>query len=183
MARRAGGKAAKRRRRSERISTNASADASKSVLPVAGSVRFRRRERMQGNRPRASSLRASGVRAIQEQCAGDATRRGDRAGGYAGVPAVFLQHTRVSSGGLTREQENLEVRGGIGIANQSVSIVSSQGSTTSNSSYPSWITQPTIVATDHGRNTSPVILHPLQPFPANFFVTHGTSSPSSTSYH
>jgi hypothetical protein len=31
------------------------------------------------------------------------------------------------------------------------------------------------------RNTPPAILHPLQ-FPANFFVTHGTSSPSS-SYH
>jgi hypothetical protein len=27
------------------------------------------------------------------------------------------------------------------------------------------------------------IFHPRQPFPANFFVTHGTSSPSSISYH
>jgi hypothetical protein len=32
------------------------------------------------------------------------------------------------------------------------------------------------------RNTSPAILHPLQPFPANFFVTHGISSPSSFSH-
>jgi hypothetical protein len=31
------------------------------------------------------------------------------------------------------------------------------------------------------RNTSPVNLHPLQ-FPASFFVTHGISSPSSSSY-
>jgi hypothetical protein len=37
---------------------------------------------------------------------------GAPAGGYAGVPTVFLQHTRVSSGGLAREQEDLEVRGG-----------------------------------------------------------------------
>jgi hypothetical protein len=53
-----------------------------------------------------------------------------------GVPTVFLQHTRVSSGGLTREQENPEVHGGVSIANQSGSTVSSQGSTTSSSSYP-----------------------------------------------
>jgi hypothetical protein len=70
---------------------------------VAGLTRFRRHVRVQGNRPRTSRLRASGVRAIQEQCAGDATGRGDPAGGYAGVPIVFLQHTRVSSGGLARE--------------------------------------------------------------------------------
>jgi hypothetical protein len=40
--------------------------------------------------------------------------------------------------------------------------------------------KPTIIATDHVRNISPVTFHPLQ-FPANFFVTHGISSPSSTS--
>jgi hypothetical protein len=62
---------------------------------------------MQGNGPRASRLRASGVRAVQEQCAGVATGRGDPAGGYAGVPTVFLLHTRVSSGGLACEQETL----------------------------------------------------------------------------
>jgi hypothetical protein len=34
------------------------------------------------------------------------------------VPTVFLQHTRVSGEGLVREQENPEVREGVGIANQ-----------------------------------------------------------------
>jgi hypothetical protein len=82
---------------------------------------------VQGNRPRVSGFRASGVRAVREQCAGDATGRGGPAGGYAGVPAVFQQHTRMSRGGSAREQENLEVRGGVGIANQSGSIVLSYG--------------------------------------------------------
>jgi hypothetical protein len=95
---------------------------------------------VQGNGPRASRSRASGVRAVQEQCAGDATGRGDPAGGYAGVPTVFQWHTCMSRGSSTREQEDLEVRGGVGIAYQSGSIISSQGSTTSNSSYPSLIT-------------------------------------------
>jgi hypothetical protein len=67
MAQRARGKAAKRRQRSKQIWTSASADASESVLPVADSARFRRRVRMQGNRPRASKLRANGVRAEPEQ--------------------------------------------------------------------------------------------------------------------
>jgi hypothetical protein len=62
---------------------------------------------VQGNRPRTSRLRASGVRAEREQRAGDATRRGDPAGGYAGVPTVFLQHTRVSSGGLAVSRKTL----------------------------------------------------------------------------
>jgi hypothetical protein len=34
---------------------------------VTGSARFRKRVRVQGNRPRASKLKASGVRAEQEQ--------------------------------------------------------------------------------------------------------------------
>jgi hypothetical protein len=129
------------------------------------------------------------------------------------VSTVFLQHTHVSSGGLAREQENPEVRGGIGIANQSGSIVSSHKSTTSSSSYSSLIVQarPQHLEETPGppppiepvrslytgtslpwqsrlppprvtmRNTSPTILHPLQPFPASF-VTHGISSPSSTSH-
>jgi hypothetical protein len=124
-----GGKcgAAKRRWRSRRIWTSASADARESVLSVAGSARFRRRVRVQGNGPRASRLRASDVRAVQEQCAGDATGPSDPAGGYAGVPTVFLQHTRVSSGALAHEQENPEVHGGVGIANQSGSIILSFG--------------------------------------------------------
>jgi hypothetical protein len=82
---------------------------------------------VQGNRPRASKLRASGVRAEREQRAGDATRRSDLARGYVGVPTVFLQHTRVSSGGLAREQESPEVRGGVGLANQFSSTVLSHG--------------------------------------------------------
>jgi hypothetical protein len=82
---------------------------------------------VQGNRPRASGLRANGVRAVQEHRAGDATKRGGPAGGYAGVPAVFQRHTRVSRGGSAREQENLEVRGGVDIANQSGSIILSHG--------------------------------------------------------
>jgi hypothetical protein len=77
------------------------------------------------------------VRAVQEQCASNATGCGDPVGGYAGVPTVFLQHTRVSSGGLAREQENPEVREGVGIANQSGLIGFFHESTTSSSSYPS----------------------------------------------
>jgi hypothetical protein len=72
-------------------------------------------------------LRASGVKAEREQRAGDAIGRGDPAGGYVGVPTVFLQHTRMSSGGfgLAREKENPEVRRGVAIANHSGFIVSS----------------------------------------------------------
>jgi hypothetical protein len=58
MAQWARGNTAKRRRRSERIWTSTSADASESVLPVADSARSRRHVRMQGNRLRASRLRA-----------------------------------------------------------------------------------------------------------------------------
>jgi hypothetical protein len=36
-----------------------------------------------------SRLRANGVRAVQEQRAGDATKRGGPAGGYADVPAML----------------------------------------------------------------------------------------------
>jgi hypothetical protein len=61
---------------------------------------------VQGNRSRASGLRASDVSTVQEQCAGDTTGRGDPAGSYASVPAVSQRHTRMSSGGLAREQEN-----------------------------------------------------------------------------
>jgi hypothetical protein len=74
---------------------------------VAGSARFRRCERVQGNGPRASKLRASGVRAEPEQRAGDATRRDGVAGGYAGVLTVFLHHTRMSSGGLAVSRKTL----------------------------------------------------------------------------
>jgi hypothetical protein len=43
------------------------------------------------------------------------------------VPAVFQQDSCMSSGGLAHEQENPMVRGGVGIANQSGSIVLSYG--------------------------------------------------------
>jgi hypothetical protein len=133
---------------------------------------------VQGNWPCASRLRASGVRAIQEQCAGDATGRGDPAGGYAGVPTVFLQHTCVSGGSSTREQEKLEVHEGVGIANQSSPTGFFLESTTSSSSYPSPIVRARPQVTTG--ITPSAILYPLQSL-ASFFVTHGTSSPSSTS--
>jgi hypothetical protein len=119
--------------------TGASAGASGSVLPVAGSARFRGCARVQGNRPRASRLRASGAGADRERSTGAAARYGGPAGGYAGVPAVFQRHTRMSRGDLAREQEDREVRGGVGLANQSGSIVSSHKSTASSSSYSSLI--------------------------------------------
>jgi hypothetical protein len=62
---------------------------------------------------------------------------------------VCREVTRGGRGSSTREQENPEVREGVGIANQFGSIVSSQGSTTSNSSYPSLIAQPTTITTGH----------------------------------
>jgi hypothetical protein len=81
--------------------------------------------------------------------AGAAHRRCDQARwscrrlrGYAGR---VLRHTRVSRGGLAHKQEDLEVREGVGIANQFGSIVSSQGSTTSSNSYPSGHSPPTTI--------------------------------------
>jgi hypothetical protein len=49
------------------------------------------------------------VDAVAEQKwrTGNATKRGDPAGGYAGVPTVFLQHTRVSSEGLAVSRKTL----------------------------------------------------------------------------
>jgi hypothetical protein len=72
-------------------------------LPVADSARFRRRVRVQDNRPRASRLKASGVRAKQKRRTGDAIRRGDPTGGYTSVPAVFQWHLYMSRGSSTRE--------------------------------------------------------------------------------
>jgi hypothetical protein len=94
---------------------------------------------VQDNRSRVSRLKASGVRAEQKQRTRDAIRRDDPTEGYASVPAVFQWHLCVSRGSSTREQEDLEIRGGIGIANQSGSVVSSQGSTTPSNSYLSSI--------------------------------------------
>jgi hypothetical protein len=98
----------------------------------------------------------------------------------------------VSRGSSTHEKENPKVRGGVSIATQSGSFVSSQGSTTSNSSYsssiararpqhleetpgpPSSLFDPCLPGTSSSwqnrlpqprvtvRNTPPTILHPLQ---------------------
>jgi hypothetical protein len=109
--------------------------------PAGGLARSRRRTRVsqQAMRGQARSPVVRG--AEREWRAGAAARRGGPAGGCAGMPAVFPQHTRVSRGGSVREQEDPAVRGGVGIASRSGSIISSQGSTTSSSSYPSPITQ------------------------------------------
>jgi hypothetical protein len=61
---------------------------------------------------------------------------------------VSAAHTR-EQWRLSCEQENPEVHGGVGIANQSGSIVFSHEFTTSSSSYPSLITQPTTVTTGY----------------------------------
>jgi hypothetical protein len=53
--------AAKQKRSFERIWTSTSVDTSKSVLPVAGSARFHRRERVQDYGPHASRSRAKGA--------------------------------------------------------------------------------------------------------------------------
>jgi hypothetical protein len=103
----------------------------------AARLDFRRRVRVRGSKPRASRLGAVVAGAEREWRTGGAARRGGPAGGYAGVPAVFQQHTRVSRGSSAREQEDPVIRGGVGIANQSGSIVSSHESTTSSSSYSS----------------------------------------------
>jgi hypothetical protein len=145
---------------------------------TASLIRFRRRVRKQGNRPRACRLGAVGVGAEQKRRTGDAIRRGGPAGSYAGVPAVSQRHTRVSSGGLVHEQENPGVRGEVGIANPSSSIVLLHGPRHPATPFPrrspsktttprrnSWtlpsslfgslrqnivvVAKPTIVATDH----------------------------------
>jgi hypothetical protein len=57
------------------------------------------------------------------------------------MPDVFLQCICVSRGSSTREQEDLEVREGVGLANQSGPIGFSHKSTTSSSFYSSSIAQ------------------------------------------
>jgi hypothetical protein len=137
MARRAGGKVAKRRRRSERIWTSTSADASESVLPVVDSARFCRRVRMQSNGPCASKSEADGVEAERERqpcewlCkyAGSARTgavwsRSISSCASRDVRSARLWHRRcMGRGSSTREQENPRVRGEIGIANPFGSIV------------------------------------------------------------
>jgi hypothetical protein len=120
----------------------------------------------------------------------------------------------VSSGGLACEQENPEVRGGDGIANQFGSIVlshdprrpaapiprrsSEQDHNTSGKLVNPLIEPLRIPSPEHRRrgksqppspritvrNTSPVILHPVQsPGKLLRLSRTGTSSPSSTSHH
>jgi hypothetical protein len=110
------GKAAKQRRRSGQNWTGASADASGSVLQVASSARFCRRVRMQSNRPRANKLETDDVEAERERRPCEWLRK------YAGSARTgAVRSRRVSScvgrGCSTREQENPEVRGEVGIAN------------------------------------------------------------------
>jgi hypothetical protein len=96
-----------------------------SVLPAAAVGRPGwRRSRRKG--------RQSYILCVWEWRTGAAARHG-------GLPNVFLQCICVSRGSSTREQVDLEVREGVGIANQSGSIVSSHKSTTSSSSYSSSI--------------------------------------------
>jgi hypothetical protein len=137
MARRAGGKAAKRRRRSERIWTSTSADASESILPVADSARFCRRVRMQENGPCASKLEADGVVAERERQPCEWLRKyagTARTGAIMsrrvssctsrGIRSAMLWHRMcVGRGSSTRGQENPRVRGEVGIANPFGSIV------------------------------------------------------------
>jgi hypothetical protein len=118
---------------------------------VAGSARFRRRVRVQGNRPCASRLGAVGVKAERERrlcewlhkyaCSARTgavrSRRVSSCANRSVRPAMLKHHLCVGRGSSTREQEDLEIRGGVGIANQSGSIVSSHESTTSSSSYSS----------------------------------------------
>jgi hypothetical protein len=117
----------------------------------------------------------------------------------------------VDRGSSTREQEDLEVREGVGIATQFGPIGFSHKFTTSSNSYSSSIVrarpqhikkarEPSYRASSDPfaetsspwqsrlssprvtvRNIPPAILHPLQ-FPTSFFVTHGILSPSSTSH-
>jgi hypothetical protein len=148
MARRAGGKVAKRRRRSERIWTSTSTDASESVLPVADSARFCRCVRMQSNGPHASKSEADGVEAERERqpcewlCkyassahTGAVWSRRISSCASRGVQSAMLWHCMyMSREDSAYEPENPEVHGRDGITNQSGSVISSQGSTTSSSS-------------------------------------------------
>jgi hypothetical protein len=80
----------------------------------------------------------------------------------------------VDRGSSNREQEDLEVRGGIGIANQSGSNVSSQESTTPSNSYSS-----SIAEQDH---ESPQRLL-VQPSSTHYNHSRQTTSSSTESRH
>jgi hypothetical protein len=172
-----------------------------------------------------SSARRGAAKATDSDAATHLARRAGRRSGEAKVAVIARRIRKEQLRGcagrvsaahvreqrrLSREQENLEVRKGVGIANQSGPVSFFLESTTSSSSYPSPIVrarpqhlkkarQPSYRASSDPfaetsspwqsrlsspritvKNTSPVILHPLQ-FPASFFVTHEISSPSSSS--
>jgi hypothetical protein len=110
---------------------------------------------MQSNELRASKLEADGVEAERERrpCEwlhkyADSARTGavrsTRVSSCAsrGVQSAKLWHRMcMRRGSSTREQENPEVRREVSIANHFGSIILSQKSTTSSSSYPSSIAE------------------------------------------
>jgi hypothetical protein len=85
---------------------------------------------------------------------GAAARHGGPASNCAGMPDMFLQCICVSRGSSTREQEDLEVRERISIANQSGTIVSSHGSR-----CPAALTLHRLSEQDH--DTSRKLVNPL----------------------
>jgi hypothetical protein len=84
------------------------------------------------------------------------------------VPTVFLQHTRVSRGGLVHEQKDPKVRGGVGIANPSSSIVLSYGPRHPATPFPRR-------SSEQDHNTSKKLLDP--PIESLRSLNTGTSSP------
>jgi hypothetical protein len=91
-----------------------------SVLPAAVVSRF-------GWHRRWRKGQQSYTLCEREWLTGPAAKHGDPTSNCAGMPDVFLQCMCVSRGGSARELENPEVRRGVGIANQSGSIVLSYG--------------------------------------------------------
>jgi hypothetical protein len=145
---------AKRRRKFGRNWIGASASACGGVLPAAVVGRPEwRRSRQKG--------RQSYTLCEREWRTGAAATHGGPASNCVGMPDVFVQCICVSRGSSTCEQENPEVREGVGIANQFGPIGFSHKFTTSSSSYSSPIARarpqhlkitqakPTTVTTDH----------------------------------
>jgi hypothetical protein len=101
-----------------------------------------------GRRGGKSKVTVTARRVGRRSCGAKAAVRREELGGASMQPSttVLQEVTRVcqtcfsgtcawAKEGLTREQEDLEVRGGFGIANPFGSIISSQESTTSSTSY------------------------------------------------
>jgi hypothetical protein len=81
-------------------------------LVAALAQRLEQSARWNRNRRRTDGRLSSFPQAVdagaeQKWRTGNATKRGDPAGGYAGVPTEFLQHTRVSNGGLAVSRKTL----------------------------------------------------------------------------